>query len=304
MLGFVSGSPQAERYGQLADRISETMNFMRAIGINSESHPSLRETDFFTSHEALLLGYEEALTRVDSTSGEWYATSGHMIWIGDRTRQPDNAHVEYCRGIKNPIGLKCGPSLSSDELLRLIDILNPQNEAGRLTLITRFGPRQGRRTPTSPYPRRAEGRPQGRVVVRSDARQHDHRERLQDPALRPYPFGGRRLLRRSPRRRHARGGIHIEMTGKDVTECTGGARPVLAEDLSDRYHTHCDPRLNANQALELAFLTAERIKKEQESYRLRRPSASEPIGIQIGTSERPDGIIRPFSSGGHSGAET
>lgn len=139
MLGFVKDSPQGERYRKLADRISETMDFMKAIGITSENQPALRETDFFTSHEALLLGYEEALTRVDSTSGDWYATSGHMIWIGDRTRQADHAHVEYCRGIKNPIGLKCGPSLQADDLLQLIDILNPANEAGRLTLICRFG---------------------------------------------------------------------------------------------------------------------------------------------------------------------
>src|SRR5690349_17358663 len=139
MLGFVKDSPQAERYRKLADRISETMDFMKAIGISSETNPSLRETDFFTSHEALLLGYEQALTRVDSTSGDWYATSGHMIWIGDRTRQPDHAHIEYCRGIKNPIGLKCGPSLSADGLIELIDLLNPNNEAGRLTLICRFG---------------------------------------------------------------------------------------------------------------------------------------------------------------------
>ena len=139
MLGFVKDSPQADRYRQLADRITETMDFMAAIGITPENNPSLRETDFFTSHEALLLGYEQALTRVDSTSGDWYATSGHMIWIGDRTRQPDHAHVEYCRGIKNPIGLKCGPSLKPDELLKLIDILNPDNEPGRLTLINRFG---------------------------------------------------------------------------------------------------------------------------------------------------------------------
>ncbi len=139
MLGFVKDSPQAERYRKLADRISETMDFMKAIGISAENHPGLRETDFFTSHEALLLGYEQALTRVDSTSGDWYATSGHMIWIGDRTRQPDHAHIEYCRGIKNPIGLKCGPSLTGDGLLELIDLLNPANEAGRLTLICRFG---------------------------------------------------------------------------------------------------------------------------------------------------------------------
>ncbi len=139
MLGFVKDSPQGERYKKLADRISETMDFMKAVGITSENNPALRETDFFTSHEALLLGYEEALTRVDSTSGDWYATSGHMIWIGDRTRQPDHAHVEFCRGIKNPIGLKCGPSMTADGLLQLIDILNPTNEAGRLTLICRFG---------------------------------------------------------------------------------------------------------------------------------------------------------------------
>ncbi|KQQ91326.1 3-deoxy-7-phosphoheptulonate synthase class II [Aureimonas sp. Leaf324] len=267
MLGFVSGSPQAERYGQLADRISETMNFMRAIGINSESHPSLRETDFFTSHEALLLGYEEALTRVDSTSGEWYATSGHMIWIGDRTRQPGNAHVEYCRGIKNPIGLKCGPSLSADELIRLIDILNPQNEAGRLTLITRFGhDKVGEHLPRLIRAVQKEGR----KVVWSCDPMHGNTITVNDYKTRPFD----RILSEveaffdvhRAEGTHA-GGIHIEMTGKDVTECTGGARPVLAEDLSDRYHTHCDPRLNANQALELAFLTAERIKKEQEAYR-------------------------------------
>ena len=139
MLGFVADSPQGEKYGALANRITETMDFMKAVGITSETNFALRETDFYTSHEALLLGYEEALTRVDSTSGDWYATSGHMIWIGDRTRQPDHAHVEYCRGIKNPLGLKCGPSLTPDGLLELIDLLNPDNEPGRLTLIARFG---------------------------------------------------------------------------------------------------------------------------------------------------------------------
>nr|MBA3448747.1 3-deoxy-7-phosphoheptulonate synthase [Pseudaminobacter sp.] len=139
MLGFVADSPQGERYEALANRITETMDFMAAVGITSETNYALRETDFYTSHEALLLGYEEALTRVDSTSGDWYATSGHMIWIGDRTRQPDHAHIEYCRGIKNPLGLKCGPSLTPDGLLQLIDLLNPENEPGRLTLIARFG---------------------------------------------------------------------------------------------------------------------------------------------------------------------
>ena len=139
MLGFLKDSPQSRRYKELADRISEALNFMRACGLDPESHPELRATDFYTSHEALLLGYEQAMTRVDSTTGDWYATSGHLIWIGDRTRQLDHGHVEFFRGIKNPIGLKCGPSLKPDELLKLIDVLNPDNEPGRLTLITRFG---------------------------------------------------------------------------------------------------------------------------------------------------------------------
>ncbi len=265
MLGFLSGSPQAERYREIADRISETMNFMRAIGINSENHPALRETDFFTSHEALLLGYEEALTRVDSTSGEWYATSGHMIWIGDRTRQLENAHVEYCRGIRNPIGLKCGPSLDPSDLLRLIDRLNPQNEAGRLTLITRFGhERVEAHLPKLIRAVEAEGR----KVVWSCDPMHGNTITVNDYKTRPFDrilaevqafFNVHQAEGTHP------GGIHVEMTGKDVTECTGGAaRPVLAEDLSDRYHTHCDPRLNANQALELAFLVAELVKKHHE----------------------------------------
>jgi 3-deoxy-7-phosphoheptulonate synthase len=262
MLGFVGGSPEADRYRALADRISETMNFMRAIGIDSENHPSLRETDFFTSHEALLLGYEEALTRVDSTSGDWYATSGHMIWIGDRTRQEENAHVEFCRGIKNPIGLKCGPSLEPDALLRLIDRLNPDNKAGRLTLITRFG--HEKVEAHLPKLVRAVER-EGRKVVWSCDPMHGNTITLNHYKTRPFD----RILSEvesffavhRAEGTHA-GGIHIEMTGKDVTECTGGARPVLAEDLSDRYHTHCDPRLNANQALELAFLVAELLKHD------------------------------------------
>ncbi|KQT86212.1 3-deoxy-7-phosphoheptulonate synthase class II [Aurantimonas sp. Leaf443] len=262
MLGFVSGSPEAERYSALADRISETMNFMRAIGIDAETHPSLRETDFFTSHEALLLGYEEAMTRVDSTSGDWYATSGHMIWIGDRTRQEANAHLEYCRGIKNPVGLKCGPSMDADGLLRLIDILNPENKAGRLTLITRFG--HDKVEAHLPRLIRAVER-EGRKVVWSCDPMHGNTITLNHYKTRPFD----RILSEvksffdvhRAEGTHA-GGIHVEMTGKDVTECTGGAREVTADDLSDRYHTHCDPRLNANQALELAFLVAELVKKD------------------------------------------
>ena len=273
MLGFVGGSPEAERYRALADRISETMNFMRAIGIDAESHPSLRETDFFTSHEALLLGYEEAMTRVDSTSGDWYATSGHMIWIGDRTRQEDHAHVEFCRGIKNPIGLKCGPSMEPDALLRLIDRLNPDNKAGRLTLITRFG--HEKVEAHLPKLVRAVER-EGRKVVWSCDPMHGNTITLNNYKTRPFErilsevesfFQIHRAEGSHP------GGIHIEMTGKDVTECTGGARPVLAEDLSDRYHTHCDPRLNANQALELAFLVAELVKKDHAEDAARKVAA-------------------------------
>ncbi len=268
MLGFVSDSPQGERYQRLADRISETMGFMRSIGITPENYARLRETDFYTSHEALLLGYEEAMTRVDSTSGDYYTTSGHMIWIGDRTRQADHAHVEFARGVKNPIGLKCGPSLEADDLLNLIDTLNPENEAGRLTLIARFGhdkveahlpklikavQREGKRVVWSCDPMHgntisANGfktRPFDRVLSEVDGFFDVHE------AEGSYP-----------------GGIHIEMTGKDVTECMGGARAVTEEQLSDRYHTHCDPRLNADQALELAFLVAERLKGVRSSSKL------------------------------------
>ncbi|WP_188850546.1 class II 3-deoxy-7-phosphoheptulonate synthase [Aureimonas glaciei] len=270
MLGFLSGSPQAERYGHLADRISETMNFMRAIGITAETHPALRETDFFTSHEALLLGYEQAMTRVDSTSGDWYATSGHMIWIGDRTRQLGNAHVEFCRGIKNPIGLKCGPSMDAEGLIRLIDVLNPENKAGRLTLITRFG--HDKVEAHLPRLIRAVEK-EGRKVVWSCDPMHGNTITLNHYKTRPFD----RILSEvqgffdvhRAEGTHA-GGIHIEMTGKDVTECTGGSRPVLAEDLSDRYHTHCDPRLNATQALELAFLVAELLKKDLEAMAPKR----------------------------------
>ncbi len=268
MLGFIKDSPQADRYRKLADRISETMDFMRAIGINSENNSSLRETDFFTSHEALLLGYEEALTRVDSTSGDWYATSGHMIWIGDRTRQADHAHMEFCRGIKNPLGLKCGPSLQPDDLINLIDILNPANEAGRLTLICRFG--HDKVADHLPKLIRAVEK-EGRKVVWSCDPMHGNTITLNNYKTRPFErvlsevesfFQIHRAEGTHP------GGIHVEMTGKDVTECTGGARAVTGADLQDRYHTHCDPRLNADQALELAFLLAERMKTGRDEKRM------------------------------------
>ncbi|MFZ4806188.1 MAG: class II 3-deoxy-7-phosphoheptulonate synthase [Hyphomicrobiaceae bacterium] len=264
-LGFVKDSPQAHRYQVLADRITETLGFMRACGITSENTPQLRTTNFYTSHEALLLGFEQAMTRNDSTTGEWYATSGHMIWIGDRTRQPDHAHVEYCRGVRNPIGLKCGPSMEPDGLLRLIDILNPRDEGGRLTLICRFGADKVEKH--LPALIRAVKRA-GRTVVWSCDPMHGNTISAAS-GFKTRPFD--RILREveaffdvhRAEGTHG-GGIHVEMTGQNVTECTGGAAAISETDLSDRYHTHCDPRLNADQSLELAFLVAERLRQERE----------------------------------------
>jgi 3-deoxy-7-phosphoheptulonate synthase len=263
MLGFVDNSPQSHRYQELADRITETLSFMKAIGLDSEAHQELRQTDFFTSHEALLLGYEQSLTRIDSTSGDPYATSGHMLWIGDRTRQLDHAHVEYCRGVKNPVGLKCGPSLKPAELLRLIDVLSPDNEPGRLTLICRFG--SEKIFDHLPALIRAVER-EGRKVVWSCDPMHGNTISASGYKTRPFE----RIMSeiRSFFAIHQAegtyaGGVHLEMTGKNVTECTGGARQILETDLRDRYHTHCDPRLNAEQAIEVAFLVSELLKGER-----------------------------------------
>ena len=264
MLGFVKDSPLSHRYEELAGRITETLDFMRAIGLDPEAHPELRATDFYTSHEALLLGFEQAMTRVDSTTGDWYATSGHMLWIGDRTRQPDHAHIEYCRGIRNPIGLKCGPTTTPDGLIKLIDLLNPDNEAGRLTLIARFGADHvGEHLP---HLIRAVER-EGRTVVWSCDPMHGNTVKAGSGyKTRPFELVLSELKSFFDIHRaegtHA-GGIHLEMTGKNVTECTGGARAISDADLSDRYHTHCDPRLNAEQALEAAFLIAEQLKTEK-----------------------------------------
>ena len=263
-LGFLQDSPAWERYQALADRITEALGFMRACGVNPDTAPQLRSTDFFTSHEALLLGYEQALTRIDSTSGDWYATSGHMLWIGDRTRQPEHAHVEFCRGIKNPIGLKCGPTLKADELMRLIDILNPENEPGRVTLINRFGvDKVEKHLPELIRAVKREGR---HVVWSSDPMHGNTIKATSGYKTRPFEsiLGEvRRFMAVHQAEGTHAGGIHVEMTGKDVTECTGGVRALSDHDLNDRYHTFCDPRLNAAQALELAFLIAEELKKEQ-----------------------------------------
>jgi 3-deoxy-7-phosphoheptulonate synthase len=263
-LGFLKDSPAWERYQALADRITEALGFMRACGVNPDTAPQLRSTDFFTSHEALLLGYEQALTRVDSTSGDWYATSGHMLWIGDRTRQPGHAHVEFCRGIKNPIGLKCGPTLKPDELVRLIDILNADNEPGRMTLVCRFGADRVERH--LPELIRAVKR-EGRHVVWSCDPMHGNTVKATS-GYKTRPFDAilsevRRFMAVHQAEGTHAGGIHVEMTGKDVTECTGGVHALSERDLDDRYHTFCDPRLNAAQSLELAFLVAEELKKEQ-----------------------------------------
>ena len=260
-MGFMKGSSWDARFEEVARRIDDAITFMSALGINPDNTPALKQTSFYTSHEALLLGYEEALTRVDSTSGDWYATSGHMIWIGDRTRQPDHAHIEYCRGIKNPLGLKCGPSLDADGLIRLIDLLNPENEAGRLTLIARFGAEKvGEHLPKLLRAVEKEGR---KVVWSCDPM---HGNTITAAGYKTRPFD--RILKEvqsffevhQAEGTHP-GGIHVEMTGKNVTECTGGARAIRDEELQDRYHTHCDPRLNADQAVELAFLVSDLLKK-------------------------------------------
>ncbi|HKH80776.1 MAG TPA: 3-deoxy-7-phosphoheptulonate synthase class II [Methylovirgula sp.] len=270
MLGFIKDSPQSARYQELADRITETLGFMRAIGLDPESHQELRQTDFYTSHEALLLGYEQAMTRVDSTTGDYYATSGHMLWVGDRTRQADHAHIEYVRGIKNPLGLKCGPSLKPDELLQLIDILDPENEPGRLTLICRFG--ADKVGDLLPKLIRAVKREARNVLWACDPMHGNTIKAKSGYKTRPFEriIGETRTFFAVHQAEGTyAGGVHLEMTGQNVTECTGGARAISEADLSDRYHTYCDPRLNAEQAIEVAFLVAELLKAE----RLQRPSA-------------------------------
>lgn len=276
VLDFVQNSPASHRYLDLIGRITEALQFMRAIGINSETHPEMRLTEFYTSHEALLLGYEEAMTREDSTHpGDHVATSGHMLWIGDRTRQPDHAHVEFFRGILNPIGLKCGPSLTPDGLIELIDILNPENEAGRLTLICRFGSdKVGNHLPDLIRAVKREGR---NVVWSCDPM---HGNTISLGAYKTRPFDRITQEVKSFFQIHRSegtyaGGIHLEMTGKNVTECTGGAKTVTNEMIADRYDTFCDPRLNAEQAIELAFMVADLIKKEKSELGTLVPAAAE-----------------------------
>ncbi|MBL4740457.1 MAG: 3-deoxy-7-phosphoheptulonate synthase class II [Sneathiella sp.] len=263
-MGFVASRPQGERYKEMADRIQDALAFMKACGVSSENTPEMAKTDFFTSHEALLLPYEQALTRVDSTSGEYYNTSAHMLWIGDRTRDPDEAHVEFLRGVANPLGVKAGPSQDPETLIRLIDKLNPENEAGRITVICRFGAGNVEKHLPALI-RKVEQ--EGRKVVWSCDPMHGNTIKS-STGYKTRPFD--RILSEvreffgvhKAEGTHA-GGVHFEMTGKDVTECLGGTFEVTEENLSDRYHTACDPRLNANQALELTFLMAEMLKDER-----------------------------------------
>ena len=263
-LGFTEAD-EAEKYRDMANRIQDTLDFMAAAGMTAKNNSELNTVDFYTSHEALLLEYEEALTRVDSTTGATIAGSGHMLWIGDRTRQPDGAHVEFCRGVANPIGLKCGPTTTEEDLKVLMAKLNPQNEAGRLTLIARFGAgKVGDHLPRLIKTVEAEG---ANVVWSCDPMHGNVIKSSTGYKTRPFEailsevqefFAIHRAEGTIP------GGVHFEMTGKDVTECTGGLRALSDEDLSDRYHTACDPRLNASQSLELAFLVAEELQKGRD----------------------------------------
>lgn len=258
-LGFTEAE-KVEKYREMAGRITDTLDFMKAAGVTQETAHTLQSVEFYTSHEGLLLEYEEALTVLDSTSGNWLAGSGHMIWIGDRTRQPDGAHVEFCSGVLNPIGLKCGPSTSADDLKVLMSKLNPENEEGKLTLIARFG--AGKVAEHLPRLVKAVQEEGANVTWVCDPM---HGNTVKSPSgYKTRPFDSvLREVRDFFAVHNAEGtipgGVHFEMTGQDVTECTGGVRAVTDEDLSDRYHTACDPRLNASQSLELAFLVAEEL---------------------------------------------
>ncbi|WP_294198143.1 class II 3-deoxy-7-phosphoheptulonate synthase [uncultured Sphingomonas sp.] len=265
---FMGRSPWAKKYAETADRIGEALDFMEACGISPDTVPQLSQTTFYTSHEALLLPFEEALTRQDSLTGDWYDTSAHFLWIGDRTRFEGSAHVEFLRGIGNPIGVKCGPSLEPDALLRMLDTLNPHRVPGRMTLITRYG--FDKIEAHLPKLVRAVTR-EGHPVVWSCDPMHGNTVKASS-GYKTRPFD--RILSEvrgffavhRAEGTHA-GGIHAEMTGQNVTECTGGAIDVTEQSLADRYHTHCDPRLNAGQSLELAFLLAEMLNTEMAERR-------------------------------------
>ena len=260
-MGFIKSGPEYERYRKLANKIQESLNFMEALGVTSDNTPQLTKTEYYTCHEALLLPYEEALTREDSTTGDIYDTSAHFVWIGDRTRFENSAHVEFCSGIKNPIGIKCGPTLDHDELIKILDKLNPDNSSGRITLICRYGREKVQDHLPALIKRISD---EGRVVVWSCDPMHGNTVKSSD-GTKTRPFENILNEVKNNIKIHNSegswfGGIHLEMTGQNVTECTGGIDDISESDLKDRYHTHCDPRLNANQAIQLAFLIADELK--------------------------------------------
>ena len=260
-MGFLKSGSEYERYRKLANKIQESLNFMDALGVTTDNTPQLRKTDYYTCHEALLLPYEEALTRVDSTSGDIYDTSAHFVWIGDRTRFENSAHVEFCKGIKNPIGIKCGPSTDHDDLIKIIDKINPDNTAGRITLLARYGNDKVDNLLPKLIKRITD---EGRIVVWSCDPMHGNTIKSSN-GTKTRPFDEILSEVKKNIQLHNSlgswfGGIHLEMTGQNVTECTGGIDEISESDLKDRYHTHCDPRLNANQAIELAFLIADELK--------------------------------------------
>lgn len=264
-MGFINANPMKEKYQAISERIQESLRFMEVLGITAETHPTIHETELFTSHEALLLPYEEALTRTDSLTGMPYNCSAHMVWMGERTRQIDHAHIEFFRGINNPIGVKVGPTATEDELMALIDTLNPNNEAGRLTLITRMGA-DNLASNLPKLIRRVQQ--EGRKVVWSSDPMHGNTVKANN-GYKTRDFAAiireiRQFFAIHQAEGSYAGGIHLEMTGENVTECTGGAYKISQDDLAERYLTQCDPRLNADQVLELAFLVAESLSKARQ----------------------------------------
>ncbi|MBB2163612.1 3-deoxy-7-phosphoheptulonate synthase class II [Gluconacetobacter sp. 1b LMG 1731] len=259
-LGFVERSPLAKRYGVLAERIDETLAFMAACGVTGATSRQLDETEFYTSHEALLLPYEQALTRIDSTTGEWYDCSAHFVWIGDRTRQPDGAHVEFLRGVRNPIGIKVGPTTTIEDLERLLEILNPKDEPGRISLISRMGA-EGVTRHLPALLRKVVA--SGRTVTWLCDPMHGNTistvNKIKTRSFEAILSEIRGFFDVFQAENAHPGGVHVEMTGQNVTECVGGAHRLTEADLGERYETFCDPRLNAEQSLEMAFLLAEEL---------------------------------------------
>ncbi|ENR2197168.1 3-deoxy-7-phosphoheptulonate synthase class II [Campylobacter jejuni] len=263
-LGFLKKSELHKQYTDISEKISQALAFMEACGINTSNTPSLREVSVYTSHEALLLPYEEALTRVDSLSGEIYDCSAHMLWIGERTRALDEAHVHFLRGVKNPLGVKIGPSASADDIIALANVLNPNNEEGRLNIIIRMGADKIINNLPKIF---SKLKSEGLNLVYSIDPMHGNTVKAGNFKTREFDKimqEVRSFFEIAISEGVYPGGVHLEMTGKDVTECTGGASNVTAQSLEDRYETQCDPRLNADQALELAFLIADLVKKARK----------------------------------------